>query len=528
MNQLLAIGLVVPALTLLASPLLPAKLAERGVSQFRSWVTFVAAIQFAVATLIGVGLVAGHFGFGSSGIIDEAVVSMPTALPLHLCVYFDGVSSLMLALVSFVGWVICRYSIRYLDGEPTQGRYFRWAGFTIGAVSLMVMSGNLLLFVICWVMTSMGLHQLLLHYSDRPAAQRAAWTKFGISRMGDAALIGAMMLIYGQYNTFDFGELFAAVQSTSETSTAMHLAGFFLVIGAITKSAQFPFHTWLPLTMETPTPVSALMHAGIVNAGGYLIIRTSPLVAITPWVLWILALVGAFTACFAAVVMLTQTSVKKQLAYSTIAQMGFMLLQCGLGAFSAAMLHILAHSLYKAHAFLSSGSVMAQRESMLGAAKLDHEIPWIKLAMSGTIITAFFGIALATFGVNPVTKPGGLLLGSIVAMALTFWVGQVMRAGDHRLLIRALAVSGVLCMAYVISYVVVDSIVAESVPVVALQTTTLAIAGIIFAAFAGLFALQNFATSSHSSHVLHRWYVHASNGFYVENFLRSRFGPQPR
>ena len=523
MSQLLAIGLVVPALTLLASPLMPAKLAERGVLKFRSWITFVAGIQFAVAAVLGAGLAAGHFGIGSIGIIDEAVVSMPTAFPLHLCVYFDGVSSLMLALVSFVGWVICRYSVRYLDGESTQGRYFRWVGLTIGAVSLMVISGNLLLFVICWVMTSVGLHQLLLHYGDRPAAQRAAWTKFGISRMGDAALIGAMMLIYGQFSTFDFGELFAAAKSTGESSLSMHLAGLFLVIGAITKSAQFPFHTWLP-----PTPVSALMHAGIVNAGGYLIVRTSPLVAMTPWVLWLLAIVGAFTACFAAVVMLTQTSVKKQLAYSTIAQMGFMLLQCGLGAFSAAMLHILAHSLYKAHAFLSSGSVMGQREGMLGAAKLDQNISGIKLALAGTIITAFFGVALAAFGVNPLAKPGGLLLGSIVAMALTFWVGQVMRAGDHRLLIRALAVSGLLCMAYVGSYVAVDSIVASSVPVIALQTTTLAIAGIIFVAFAGLFALQSLLASPKSSLVLYRWYVHASNGFYVENFLRGRFGPQPR
>jgi len=121
-----------------------------------------------------------------------------------------------------------------------------------------------------------------------------------------------------------------------EPTSGVSLAAFLLVITALTKSAQVPFHIWLPLTMETPTPVSALMHAGIVNAGGYLIIRTSPIVALQPWAMTLLVIVGGFTACFAAIIMTTQTSVKKKLAYSTISQMGFMLLQCGLGAFSAA------------------------------------------------------------------------------------------------------------------------------------------------------------------------------------------------
>ena len=246
--------------------------------------------------------------------------------------------------------------------NQTQGQYFAWTGFTIGAVSLMVISGNLLMFVVCWVMTSLGLHQLLLHYGHRPAAQRAAWTKFTISRIGDAALLAAIVVIYSEFKTLHFAELFAAVGSSPDAATAAtSVAGFLLIVGAITKSAQFPFHTWLPQTMETPTPVSALMHAGIVNAGGYLIIRTSPMVSLTPWALSLLAVIGGVTACFAAVVMLTQTSVKKSLAYSTIAQMGFMMLQCGLGAFSAAMLHIVAHSLYKAYAFLSSGNVIEEQ-----------------------------------------------------------------------------------------------------------------------------------------------------------------------
>ena len=247
----------------------------------------------------------------------------------------------------------------------------------------------------------------------------------------------------------------------------MNVAGFLLVAGAITKSAQFPFHTWLPQTMETPTPVSALMHAGIVNAGGYLIIRTSPLVSLTPWALTMLAIIGGVTACFAAVVMLTQTSVKKSLAYSTIAQMGFMMLQCGLGAFSAAMLHILAHSLYKAHAFLSSGSVISERlatpvsrdRTVDHPRSLGHEA-----SRRGTIIVAFLGILPRLFGINPSVKPGGLLLGGVLCLALTYWVGQVMRTRKPSTAGSRDVGRGGLCLAYVASFVAVDKIVAASLP----------------------------------------------------------------
>src|SRR5690606_5255778 len=135
--------------------------------------------------------------------------------------------------------------------------------------------------------------------------------------------------------------------------------GWLIICGALLKSAQFPFHTWLPDTMGTPTPVSTLMHAGIINAGGYLVIRLSPLLVENTTAMLFLATIGAVTLASASLVMLTQTSVKRMLAYSTIAQMGFMLLQCGLGAYALAVLHLIAHSLYKAHAFLSSGSTVA-------------------------------------------------------------------------------------------------------------------------------------------------------------------------
>ncbi|MEZ6138514.1 MAG: proton-conducting transporter membrane subunit [Pirellulaceae bacterium] len=512
-------AIVFPAAALLGLACLPDTLVNARRKTVRHAVTLIAAIQFWVAVCFALGLAAGWIPKWHA-----VLVGASSASPIAASIYFDGVASLMLALVSLVGWVICHYSLRYLDGEVTQGSYFRWTGLTIGSVCLMVVAGNLLLFIVAWVMTSLGLHRLLLHYGHRPAAQRAAWTKFTISRIGDISLITAAALIYSQFKTLEFAELFAMVRAPVSVTVQMQVAGFLLVLSAITKSAQFPFHTWLPQTMETPTPVSALMHAGIVNAGGYLMIRTSPLVALTPWALTLLAIVGGVTACFAAVVMLTQTSVKKSLAYSTIAQMGFMLLQCGIGAYTAAMLHILAHSLYKAHAFLSSGSVIADRVGTSGASPALHHLPWIKLAALGLTLIAFLSISLASFGINPMAKPGGLLLGGILCLALTHWNSQVMRSGNRRLWIRSLVYAGGLCLVYSASFALVDRFISPSLPAAVPEKFWL-VAGFVTTSFLGLLILQAALASGRSIALLNRWHIHAANGFYVESMLRRVFGP---
>jgi NAD(P)H-quinone oxidoreductase subunit 5 len=517
----LELMLILPPALMVALVLVPNRLANSTVASFRRMVTMIVAAQLVVATLAGVAFLAGWLPN-----VHWTLLSFDSIPSLAISVYYDGISSLMFALVSFVGWVICQYSIRYLDGEATQGRYYRWTSVAIGSVSLMVLSGNLLMFMGAWIMTSTALHKLLLHYAHRPAAQRAAWTKFSISRLGDVALVGAISLLYYQFGTLEFDKLFQAasdlaVDAQGGTTWALTAAGFLLVLGAVTKSAQFPFHTWLPLTMETPTPVSALMHAGIVNAGGYLIVRTSPLVSLTPWALTLLAVVGGFTALFAAVVMLTQTSVKKKLAYSTIAQMGFMLLQCGLGAFSAAMLHILAHSLYKAHAFLNSGSVIQQAAASRGAAKPIESPSWPNLVFAFSVMVGFLAVSFFAFEINPITKPGGLLLGGVLCLALTHWIGKSAQIGDHLLLTRTVALGAGLCLTYVASFWAVDRVVAASVPHHAFPAMHLMIAGTILACFGLVFLLHVKLSTSPRPEWMNRWYVHASNGFYVENRLRS-------
>ncbi len=515
MTSLYPLLLTTPALLLIATVLIPSKIANSNARLIRQMVTWIAAVQFAIGLGMGTALVTGMIGSVDTKIYDWTVT---------LGVHYDSVAALMFALVSFVGWVICRYSIRYLDGEQRQGDYFRWTGFTLAAVCLFVIADNLLMFMGSWVMTSLGLHRLLLHYPERPAAQRAAWTKFIISRIGDAALASSFVLIYLEFGTFNFAELLAAAKSVTESTPMMDLASFMLVVGAVTKSAQFPFHTWLPLTMETPTPVSALMHAGIVNAGGYLIIRTSPILSLTPSALTVLAIIGGFTACFAAVVMLTQTSVKKSLAYSTIAQMGFMLLQCGLGAYSAAMLHILAHSLYKAHSFLSSGSVMTQRSAMLGARPQLSSFAPLKFIVASVAVIGFFAGSMYALGVDLAAKPGGLLLGGILCLALAHWIGQAIKTGSGQLIARASVVSAGLCVMYAISFVAVDKTIAASLPAATYPAATFAVTILIAIGFAGVLALQTGIASVAGRERLKRAYVHASNGFYVEPALRHLAG----
>ncbi|MBX3423968.1 MAG: oxidoreductase [Pirellulaceae bacterium] len=519
MSSSLALLLTAPAAILLTLACLPNSLVNARPLATRNAVTWIAAFQFFVAVCISVILATGRVRAQNADLLRFS-----SDTPFAVSIYFDGVASLMLMLVSFLGWVICQYSLRYLDGEATQGSYFRWTGLTIGSVCLMVVAGNLLMFIVAWVTTSLGLHQLLLHYGQRPAARRAAWTKFTTSRIGDAALIVAAVLIYAQFRTLEFVELFALVGSLTTVTVEMQVAGFLLVLGVITKSAQFPFHTWLPQTMETPTPVSALMHAGIVNAGGYLMIRTSSVVALTPWALTTLAIIAGFTAFFAAVVMLTQSSVKKSLAYSTIAQMGFMLLQCALGAYSAAMLHILAHSLYKAHAFLSSGSVIAARAAITGSLSSTHQVNWFRFVASGVALIAVLWASLALFRSNPVTKPGGLLLGGILCLALHQWIGQVMRGGHQIQWLRALAVAGGLCLLYSASFATIDSIISASLPVAGVPQMLWLVASFVATGFLGLLVLQAALVSGRESAILNRYYIHASNGFYLESTLRRVFG----
>ncbi|WP_205599663.1 proton-conducting transporter transmembrane domain-containing protein, partial [Sandarakinorhabdus rubra] len=299
-----------------------------------------AALISLVSAMVGAGLVA---------------IGGPLATPAlpGLAIHYDALTAVMFLLVGFVGSIVVHFAKNYMAGDPGHARFTRALSATLAAVLVLILSGTMPMFLAAWIATSLGLDRLLLFYGDRPSAILATRKHFIASRIGDVCLGVAFTLLWQATGALDFATLFTSLAGVNGTLPAVLIA-----IAALLKSAQFPLHGWITEVMETPTPVSALLHAGIVNAGGFLVLRFAPLMGEATAALDVLLVVGGFTALFASVVMLTQNAVKVALAWSTIAQMGFMLLQCGLGAWPAALLHIVAHSLYKAHAFLSSGSVI--------------------------------------------------------------------------------------------------------------------------------------------------------------------------
>jgi NAD(P)H-quinone oxidoreductase subunit 5 len=390
----------------------------------------------AVSTCLSLAVIVSVVLFG------PCIATLVQCGPLSFNVYVDNLSSLLLGLVSFLGLVIVRFSRNYLDGDPHQGKFTKWLCLTIGWVMVLVLSGNLIHFALAWSATSWCLHRLLIFYPDRPGALLAARKKFIFSRLGDLCLIGVIFLVYQRFHTWNFDQLFSAAAALHQgegphTDTTIQVICYLLVLCALLKSAQFPFHSWLPDTMETPTPVSALMHAGVINAGGFLIVRLSPLITLSPGALAVLAVLGGFTALFASLTMLTHASIKRALAFSTVAQMGFMMLECGLGAFYLAVLHLVAHSLYKAHAFLSSGNIVAMTKSRWvpeGRPQSQPGVMFSSLFLSGTLTLGSAWL----FSASPLSDPRSFILIFILLLSQAYMLWNLLSSS----LRLSLAVSG--------------------------------------------------------------------------------------
>lgn len=275
----------------------------------------------------------------------------------HDGVVQDVLTVIMALLVSLLSWVIVRFSAQYLNGEQGQTRFIRATFFTLACVAVLVTSHNIALIALSWSATSVGLHYLLTFYPERKAARIVAHKKFIVSRIADLCLLVGVTLIYQSVGSFQLEALSQTV-AQGPLSTELSIAALMFAITAVLKTAQLPLHGWLIQVMEAPTPISALLHAGVVNMGGFVLIRIADLIGLAPVAQWLLIAIGSLTALLAGVVMMTRISIKVRLAWSTCAQMGFMLMEIGLGLYELALLHLVAHSLYKAYAFLSSGQVV--------------------------------------------------------------------------------------------------------------------------------------------------------------------------
>ncbi len=285
----------------------------------------------------------------------------------------DPLSAIMALVVSGISLVVHIYSIRYMIEEPGYGRFFMLLDLMTGSILLMVMAGDLITLLIAWHLIGVVLYFLLAHNTEPPNAQRYAFWTFITYRLGDLPLVLAAVILFQAYGVLDFPTLFERIAESPDVRTFMNLpvtgtVAFLVALSAFAKSAQFPFHTWLPYTMEGPTPVSALMHAGIVNAGGIIINRFAPVFVHSGEILHLLFVVGLVTALIGSVLMLTQNDIKKSLGYSTMGQMGFMIMETGAGAFALAIFHLIAHGLFKGTMFLGAGNV-------IGAARKHDGVP---------------------------------------------------------------------------------------------------------------------------------------------------------
>lgn len=352
-DELLSLLPLVLAALVPASLFAAAFLISRQASRFLSVAVFITTAT-AVITALAVGLhpLLALFGFDAKKIAPSNV--MNTVFQLDL------VSSCMFALVSTLALVVVRYSRTYLAGQRELDRFARSLLLTLGSVTVLVTSNHLAVLVVAWFATDVGLHSLLTFFRTRRQAIIVAHKKFLLSRLADACFVTSIIIIGSELGSLRIDVVNEAARHMSGLSPTLHAATSLLVFGVLLKSAQIPFHGWMQSVMEAPTPVSALLHAGVVNIGGFVMIRLSPLMANAYIAQNILLGVGLFTTVVAALVMTTRVAVKGVLAWSTIGQMGFMLVQCGLGAWHLALMHLLAHSLYKGHTFLSSGSIVQQ------------------------------------------------------------------------------------------------------------------------------------------------------------------------
>lgn len=346
-----------------------------------------------------------------------------TVLWSPLDLRFDLLSTAMLVLVSLIGAVSVRFSLSYLDGDARQSLFVARMLATLLAVCLLVTAGSFLMLWLAWVALSITLQSLLLFHAGRVQARAAARKKFWISRVSDVALGAALLLIAYVGGTSELAALEAGAEAGRYASPLMLPAMILIAVAAMLQSVQLPSHNWLTEVMETPTPVSALLHAGIVNAGGFLLLRFSDILVLVPEAMTLLVLIGGLTALMGSLIMLFQTSIKVSLAWSTIAQMGFMVLQVGLGAFSAAALHIVAHSFYKAHAFLSSGSVIDNARLMALAGRTPVLDPALRASL--LMLTA----ALVSTVVMVYGNGAGLVLGLVAVLGVVQFIMD--EAGEY-------------------------------------------------------------------------------------------------
>ena len=350
-----------------------------------------------------------------------SVISVPLytwltsgTLDIHIGLSIDRLTAVMLLLVTTVSGLVHIYTIGYMHGEPGYARFFSYIALFTFSMLMLVLADNLLQLFVFWEAVGLCSYLLIGHWYERPSACAAATKAFIVNRIGDFGFLLGLFLAWTSFGSLTYLEIFAqAHQSVNATLNLLAPVGghwdvsvvtmicLLLFMGAVGKSAQVPLHVWLPDAMEGPTPISALIHAAtMVTAGVFLVARLAPLYNLSPTAMTVVAITGGLTMVVGASIAVTQTDIKRVVAYSTVSQLGYMIMACGLGAYAAGIYHLLTHGAFKALLFLGCGSVIIalhHEQDMRHMGGLKDKLPvtyWTfvigSLALAGFPLTAGF------------------------------------------------------------------------------------------------------------------------------------------
>ena len=330
----------------------------------RAWVISVTAIV--ITWIIGMVVVIGQLtgSFGPNGIAFTLYRWIPAgSFQLDANFAVDNLTAALLIVVTTIGMLVHVYSIGYMAHDPGKWRFFAYLNFFMFSMLLLVLAGNFLLLFVAWELVGLSSYLLIGFWYRRRSAALAAKKAFLVNRVGDVGFSIGIWAIWTTTGSLNFSTVFTKLPHMLAAGQIQEwqITGIALLLfcGALGKSAQFPLHVWLPDAMEGPTPVSALIHAAtMVNAGVYMIARSNPIFSHAPAAMVIVASIGIFTALLAASIALTQTDIKRVLAYSTLSQLGYMFASLGVGAYAAAIFHLMTHGFFKGLLFLDSGSVI--------------------------------------------------------------------------------------------------------------------------------------------------------------------------
>jgi NAD(P)H-quinone oxidoreductase subunit 5 len=440
-------------------------------------------------TLLIVSLVTG---LSSSMLTEEGTTAVGVML-----VSISPMKAIVMLTVVAIGTILMRFSRNYLVGEACYPRFLRWMQLTLSSVVITILANHLIIFWAGWLAVSLSLHNLLLLYPERPRAIIAAHKKFILARTSECLMAGAFVLLFLAFDTLYIDEILYLVnQPSSIIQTQSGLtnaelttyAACLISAAALLKCAQLPAHGWLINIVEAPTPVSALLHAGVINLGGYLLLAFAPLVAASSQAQWMLLVVAGLSVFFSALIMTTRVTIKVRLAWSTSSQMGLMLIECAMGLYSLALIHLVAHSFYKAYAFLNTGSAVYETlEHDISAHRAPLYADWLNAAFITSLVIA------ASFTLSGYQGPASPWL--LMALAFTAFLAMRTANSDQTQMYILVAITIALVSIYATIKGLIQSYIvpAYPAPVGMFSLMDIWVSALLITLFALHFVMQTFA-----------------------------------